>query len=113
MKHHISTKGATTEAPAPLFTSGTVVMTTGVKGLIEGDKLELVEVIDLLSRHMTGDWGDLDAHDKRQNEEALRDGSRLFSAYRSTAGDRLWFITEAASDGAFRASTTVLLLEEH
>lgn len=113
MKIKTNTEGVNPEAPAPLFTSGTVVMTRGVKGLIEGEKLEIVEVLGLLTRHLTGDWGELDAFDRRRNEEALHDGSRLFSAYRSTAGDRLWFITEAVSEGEFRASTTVLLPEEY
>ncbi len=29
----------------------------------------------LLRRHASGDWGDLDAHDRAANDAALRDGS--------------------------------------
>ena len=35
----------------------------------------------LISRHVSADWGDLDSTDKQLNEDALKDGSRIFSAY--------------------------------
>ncbi len=62
---------------------------------------------DLLRRHQAGDWGDLDEEDKRRNGEALRDGSRVFSAYRFDAV-KFWVITEAD-----RSATTILLPEEY
>ena len=53
----------------------------------------------LLLRRSTGDWEDLDAHDKRANAEALVAGSRLLSAYQF--GDlRIRVITEAQDDRA-------------
>ena len=42
------------------------------------------------------------------NDEAVRDGSRLLSAYPTPAGDRLWVITEAD-----RSSTCVLTPDEY
>jgi hypothetical protein len=33
-----------------------------------------------LSRHATGDWGEVGAEDWRRNDEALEDGTRLLSA---------------------------------
>jgi hypothetical protein len=114
MKHlNGNTKGVLVKVPEILFNPGAVFMTPGVRELIEGEKLELKEVCSFLARHLSGDWGELDGHDRRRNEDALREGSRLFSAYRSTAGDKLWVITEAVSDGGFRASTTVLLPDEY
>jgi len=62
----------------------------------------------LLTRHAVGDWGELDPEDKQLNERALRDGGRLFSAYRFAAGSKVWVITEAD-----RATTTVLLPEDY
>ena len=41
---------------------------------------------DYLARHATGDWGELCAFDRRQNEIALRDGYRVFSSYKTPAG---------------------------
>ncbi len=60
-----------------------------------------------LARHATGDWGDLCAFDRRQNEAALREGHRVFSSYDAPTG-RVWIITEAD-----RSATTVLLPEEY
>ncbi len=60
-----------------------------------------------LARHATGDWGELCAFDRRQNEIALREGLRVLSSYGVLAG-RLWVITEAD-----RSITTILLPEEY
>ena len=62
---------------------------------------------DYLARHATGDWGELCAFDRRQNEIALREGYRIFSSYEVLAG-RVWIITEAD-----RSVTTILLPEEY
>jgi hypothetical protein len=35
----------------------------------------------VLLRHGDGDWGELDADDKRANEVALREGGRILSKY--------------------------------
>jgi len=67
----------------------------------------------LLSRHASGDWGDLDAHDRAANDAALRDGSRLLSAYIVAEGVKVWIITEAADEDGHRAATTLLLPEEY
>ncbi len=67
----------------------------------------------LLRRHASGDWGDLDAHDRAANTAALRDGSRLLSAYIIGEGVTLWIITEAADEDGHRAATTLLLPEEY
>ncbi len=67
----------------------------------------------LLRRHASGDWGDLDAHDRAANDAALRDGSRLLSAYTVAEGIKVWIITEAADDDGHRAATTLLLPAEY
>ncbi len=67
----------------------------------------------LLSRHASGDWGDLDAHDRATNDAALRDGSRLLSAYTVAEGVTVWIITEATDEDGHRAATTLLLPEEY
>src|SRR5689334_22275727 len=69
--------------------------------------------LQLLARHVGGDWGDLDDEDKRLNDEALKDGSRLLSAYNLRSGIRIWIITEAADDSGHRAATTILLPDEY
>ncbi len=62
---------------------------------------------DYLARHAAGDWGELCAFDRRQNEIALRDGYRVLSSY--PVGEKsVWIITEAN-----RSVTTILLPEEY
>lgn len=64
----------------------------------------------LLRKHENGDWGTLTASDRRANELALRDGSRVFSSYiLETTGAKVWCITEAVGDDGHRASTCLLL----
>ena len=73
-----------------------------------------VDVIDLVERHVRNDWGDLSDEDKRLNDEALHDGSRILSAYMlEKTGATIWLITEAADDDGERAATTALLPEEY
>lgn len=66
-----------------------------------------------LSRHGSGDWGDLCRDDKQLNDQSLVDGSRVLSAYRTTKGTKIWVITEATDDDGNRAATTILLPEEY
>lgn len=68
---------------------------------------------EFLGRHLKGDWGDLCEEDRRLNDLALVDGSRLLSAYQTKAGQRIWIITEAQDDDGRRASTCLLLPEEY
>ncbi len=63
---------------------------------------------DFLTRHLNGDWGELCDEDKLANQEALETGLRLLSAYRTSAGDKIWIITEAD-----RSATALLLPEEY
>ena len=66
-----------------------------------------------ITRHVRGDWGEVCESDKRLNDQALVDGSRLLSAYRTLKGERIWIITEATDDQGNRAATTVLTPAEY
>ncbi|UQN70194.1 hypothetical protein L0Z11_04635 [Burkholderia multivorans] len=63
-----------------------------------------VSIIDLLIRHMRGDWGDLSESDRQQNELSVEAGLRLLSSYVLPGGQTVWVITEWD-----RSSTTFLL----
>jgi hypothetical protein len=67
----------------------------------------------IFGRHAKGDWGDVDAEDAALNDEALKDGSRLLSAYKLKDGTKIWVITEAVGDNGQREATTILLPEEY
>jgi hypothetical protein len=88
-----------------LFSLGQTVATPGaLEALDASDQAPLT----FLRRHVLGDWGEVCKEDGRANDRALRSGGRLFSAYRTTLGARLWVITEAD-----RSSTCILLPEEY
>ena len=96
--------------PRTKFLPGQIVATPGA---IEAMRASGQNAHDFLGRHLRGDWGDLDDEDRRMNDEALIDGSRLLSAYTTTKGVKLWIITEAVGDDGRRTSTCVLLPEEY
>ncbi|UQO99549.1 hypothetical protein L0Z36_11615 [Burkholderia multivorans] len=53
-----------------------------------------VSIIDLLIRHIRGDWGDLSESDRQQNELSIDAGLRLLSSYVLPGGQTVWVITE-------------------
>ena len=61
-----------------------------------------------LNRHVKGDWGEVDDEDKQSNDQALKEGYRLLSAYESEGLPKIWIITEAN-----RSSTTILFPDEY
>jgi hypothetical protein len=89
----------------PLFPSGRMVATPRALALLEQTNKSPVE---FLSRHLRGDWGDLDPEDKTENELSLKHGLRLMSSYQVTETEKLWIITEAD-----RSVTTLLLPAEY
>ena len=95
----------------PEFSIGRLLATrAAIKALEKTD----VRALDLVARHVNKDWGNLSEDDKRLNDEALHDGSRILSAYILTKTSvKIWIITEAADDDGERAATTVLLPEEY
>jgi hypothetical protein len=66
-----------------------------------------------LDQHASGNWGVVDEEDWQLNDVALKDGSRILSAYLTLKGKRLWIITEATNDNGHRESTTILLPDEY
>lgn len=90
--------------PPIFFPLGRIVATPGALALAES---HAVDLLPLLIRHRSGDWGDVCADDARANREALKTGARILSSYHTAAG-RLWIITEAD-----RSATTILLSSEY
>jgi hypothetical protein len=85
------------------FSLGQVVATPGALAA-----LDTPTIAALLKRHSSGDWGDVDAADAAENERSLLAGDRILSAYHTSAGIKVWVITEAD-----RSSTCVLLPSEY
>jgi hypothetical protein len=99
------------------FDLGVVVATPGALDLMR----EYPEAsANVLSRHRSGDWGEVCEEDARENERSVRHGWRILSVYQldralaDAAGEpadpraKLWIITEAD-----RSSTCILRPEEY
>ena len=86
------------------FPLGRIVATPGA---LEALQKAGQEPLTLLTRHVSGDWGELDEHDRRENEFSVEHGFRILSAY-TLCGTRIWIITEAD-----RSVTTLLLTSEY
>ena len=91
--------------PNARFPLGRVVATPGALNAMEHN---LAHPLTFLVRHQSGDWGDLDAEDRAENEYSVEHELRLLSAYTLPDGTRIWIITEAD-----RSSTCILLPEEY
>lgn len=89
----------------PKFDLGQVVATPAAIVAIE---FAHASAIELVQRHVTGDWGDLSAEDKELNERAIEKAERILSAYTLPDGERLYIITEWD-----RSVTTILLVSEY
>ena len=87
------------------FALGRVVATPGALRALE--KAEQLPA-EFLDRHVNGDWGDVPDADKQENEVSVEQGFRILSAYTTSAGDRIWVLTDAD-----RSVTTILLPNEY
>jgi hypothetical protein len=72
----------------PKFPLGRIVATPRVL-----DLLAYEDILDGIRRHQAGDWGTVSLADRRANDHALSEGTRILSRYRSR-GVPFWIITE-------------------
>ena len=99
----------------PLFDPGRVVMTPGaITAIANNNALPSAYLV----RHVTGDWGKLDAVDQAENRKSLKTGLRILSSYILPGKETIWIITDAVdtSEGADprkRELTTILLPSEY
>ncbi len=89
--------------PRAKFSLGDIVATSHALS-----KLTHEDIMSALRRHVRGDWGDLDEHDRMVNERGLVAGGRLVSVYHSARHVKFYIITEWD-----RSVTTVLLPEDY
>ncbi len=90
------------------FNSGRLVVTRGVNDLMAHDEKFAGHVYLSLKRHLAGDWGEVCDEDRVANEQALKEGTRLFSVYQKERLPKIWVITEWD-----RSVTTILFPEEY
>lgn len=89
----------------PLFSLGKIVATPGALEALSRSEQSPGE---FLTKHVRGEFGDLDAFDAEANRTAIRDGSRILSSYKTRHGEAIWVITEAD-----RSSTCILLPSDY
>ena len=87
------------------FALGQVVATPGAAEAMQAAN---VTAHQFIARHVTGDWGNLDEEDKRENEFSVANNLRILSAYTLPTQVKIWVITEAD-----RSATTLLLPSEY
>jgi len=102
---------------AARFSLGRIVATPGALEALDDTG---TDALALLSRHASGDWGEVCPEDAAENERSVRHGLRILSVYRldrapsDAAGERpdprarLYIITEGD-----RSVTTILLPEDY
>lgn len=87
------------------FKLGQLLATPGVLEAVEAAGDDLLVYV---GRHARGDWGTVGEADKRANDRALVEGTRLLSAYLLSDATQVGITTEAE-----RAATTLLLPDEY
>ena len=98
----MSTPVQTVEARFPL---GHIFMTPGAEAALEeADQTPF----EFFQRHVRGDWGDLDEHDRQLNEASVDGEGRLLSVYHTSRHTKLYVITEWD-----RSVSTILLPSEY
>ena len=110
----MTSRSDSTRPTTPLFSPGRFLATPGA---LETLARFQIHPSTLLSRHLSGDWGDVCIEDAQANDEAVRQQLRIFSVYvlkppledaQSLGTAKVWVITEAD-----RSATTLLLPEEY
>jgi hypothetical protein len=87
-----------------LFDAGHVVRTFGaLMAMVSAQASEW----SVLERHMSGDFGDIDAVRRRRNEEAIAHTGCVMSIYSLRGAVNLWVVTERE-----QRMTTLLLADE-
>lgn len=94
-----------THYAGPRFKLGRILATPGALEVIADAR---VSIVDLLIRHLRGDWGDLSDSDRQQNEHAITTSQRILSNYVLPSGRTVWIMTDAD-----RHATTFLLPDEY
>lgn len=88
-----------------LFELGQLVATPGaLEALVKAEQ----SAATFVHKHLTGDWSEMDEEDQQANQLAVKEGTRIFSSYSLSTGQKLWIITEWD-----RSVTTILLPSEY
>jgi hypothetical protein len=106
MQAKVSTTDTKTATQSAMrFPLGQMFMTPGaIEALEEAGQIPQ----EFIDRHAELEQGELSSEDYKENLFSVDKGLRIFSAYKTVQGVKLWVITEAD-----RSSTTILLPSEY
>ena len=76
--------------PTAKFRLGHIVSTPNALA-----QLTQEDILHGIQRHQAGDWGDLNEEDRRANDLALVNGTRILSVYQAANGTKFWLVTES------------------
>jgi hypothetical protein len=94
-----------TSQSVALFQLGQVLLTPGaIEALSEAGQMPH----EFLSRHSRLEQGELSGEDHKENLYSVDKRLRIFSAFKTSQGVKLWVVTEAD-----RSATTILRPEEY
>ena len=91
------------ELPTKKFRLGRLVATPNALSQLTPE-----DILRAIQRHQAGDWGDVSQEDRRANDIALQNSTRILSVYHTERRVRFWIITEAD-----RSATTMLLPQDY
>ena len=92
---------------ATLFRLGKIVATSSALLALESHPSSPAwEGWQLIVRHQSGDWGEVSKVTAHENDLSVEQGFRIFSAYTTRSGHKVWIITHRDR------STTMLLLPD-
>ncbi len=106
MLDQVTTANDNSTKPSPVrFPLGRLFMTPGAIDALEEAGHSPQEFI---SRHARLEQGELCDEDQRENEFSVDKALRIFSAFKTKKGEKIWVITEAD-----RSATTILRPDEY
>jgi hypothetical protein len=100
-----TTTATTANTTSTRFPLGSIYLTPGAIEALEEAEQSPQEFI---SRHVRLEQGELCDDDHKENLFSVDKALRIFSAFKTTRGVKLWVITEAD-----RSATTILLPSEY
>ena len=89
------------------FSLGKLVITKGIHDKMCSDIDFAIGVLESFEKYRNGNWGDLCADDKAENEKAIKENERIFALY-NIGSDKIYIITEWD-----RSVTTILFPYEY
>ena len=88
-----------------------IYLTKGINDKIADDIKFAKEIVFFIKCYCNNEWGELDAYDKKMNEDAIKYGGRILAAYHTKDRLKIYIITDNTL--AKEWVTTVMFASEY